>query len=68
MTFVEGWKAGKEILERLGLPKENVKDITLRCTPAETVTLTVTRFVTQEEVGDIITVLEQYDLHEKEQP
>ena len=66
MTFVPGWKAGKEILERLGLPQENVKDITLRCTPAETVTLTVTRLVTQEETGNIIEVLEQYELHEKE--
>jgi len=64
MSFLIAHDVGKEICEKLGIPFDLVRSITIKIEPDEGVVIEIIKYVTQEELNEIVTILKKYKLEE----
>ena len=62
MAKLEARDISSEVLKIFGLENQNVKRITINIEVDEVVTMNVTRYVREEELGELIEVFDKYHL------
>lgn len=60
MALVIGRNFSVELCKALGIETRQVRSVTLKCEPEDAVTVTIERFVNQEEADKVVRLIEEH--------
>lgn len=64
--FQTGHSLAIQLLEACGLPAERIASVSIDLSPDNVASITVTRLIDADEAGKIATIVQQYELHERQ--